>query len=116
MIVIGKKENPLFSVYGLLGVKLHTRLRLQFSHLTEHKSRHGLGGKISPMFGCNAEIENANTSSCVTIFILQLCLLKHSNSSIILTKLTFFSTITQLGNKEHVNILLCSSPPDKSNS
>ena len=109
-------ENLLFSVYGPLGVKLHTRLRLQFSHLTEHKSRHGLGDKISSMFGCNAEIENANTSSCVTIFILQLILHKDSNSSIILRKLTFFCTITQLGNKEHVSILLCSCPPNKFNS
>lgn len=99
-----------------LTLKLFARLRLEFSHLNEHKFKHGFGDTVSPMFGCNAEIENANTSSCVTIFILQLCLLKHSNSSIILTKLTFFSTITQLGNKEHVNILLCSSPPDKSNS
>ena len=39
-IVSGKKENLLFFTYDPLGVKLLTSLRLQFSHLNEHKFRH----------------------------------------------------------------------------
>ena len=58
MIVTENKENSLFSVYDLYGIKLLTRLRLPFSHLKEHKFRHGFGDTVSPMCGCNAEIED----------------------------------------------------------
>ena len=37
LIISEKGENPLFSVYDPLGVKLLTRLTLEFSHLNEHK-------------------------------------------------------------------------------
>ena len=58
MIVTEKKENFLFSVYDPLGVKLLTRLTLQFSHLNEYKFIHGFGDTVIPMCGCNAEIED----------------------------------------------------------
>ena len=57
MIVTEKKENSLFSVYDPLGVKLLPCVRLQFSHLNEHKFRRGCYA-ISPMCGCNAEVED----------------------------------------------------------
>ena len=53
-----KKENSLFCIYHLLGViKLLTRLGLQFSHLNEHKLRHGFSDTINPMCACVTEIE-----------------------------------------------------------
>ena len=56
-----KKENSLFSIYDPLGVKLLTRLRLQFSHLNEHKFRHGFGDTRNAMyqtlFACGSEVE-----------------------------------------------------------
>ena len=58
MIVADNKENSVFSVYDPYGVKLLTRLRLQFIHLKEHKFRHGFGDTVSPMRWCNAEIED----------------------------------------------------------
>ena len=58
MIVTENKENFLFSVYDPLGVKLLTQLRIQFSHLNEHKFRHGFGDAVSPACGCNAETED----------------------------------------------------------
>ena len=69
MIVIEKKENSLFSVYDHLGVKLPTRLRLQFSHLKEHKFTHGFGGTASPMCGCNAEIEDTEHFLFILIYL-----------------------------------------------
>ena len=57
-IVTEKRKTPFFSVYDPLGVKLLTRLRLQFSHLNEHKFRHDFGVTVSPMCGSNAEIED----------------------------------------------------------
>ena len=58
IIVTEHKENSLFSVYDPLGVKLLTQLRLQFSHLNEHKFRHGFGDAVSCTCGCNAGIED----------------------------------------------------------
>ena len=52
-----KKENSLFCIYDPLGVKLLTRLRLRFSHLNEHKFRHGFSDTINPMCACRTEIE-----------------------------------------------------------
>ena len=45
-----KKENSISSIYDTLGVKLLTRLRLQFSHLNEHKFRHGFAYTINVMY------------------------------------------------------------------
>ena len=52
-----EKENSLFSIYDPLGVKLLTRLRLQFSHLNEHKFRHGFEDTINTMCACGSEVE-----------------------------------------------------------
>ena len=43
---------------SFLGVKTVTPLTLKFSHLKEHKFRHGFGDTVSPMSGCNAETKN----------------------------------------------------------
>ena len=52
-----KKENSLFCIYDPLGVKLLTRLRLRFSHLNEHKFRHGFSDTINPICACRTETE-----------------------------------------------------------
>ena len=52
-----KKENSLFSIYYLLSVKLLTCHRLQFSHLNEHKFRHGFEDTINAMCACGSEVE-----------------------------------------------------------
>ena len=55
LIITEKKETPLFSVFDELGVKLLTRLRLEFSHLNKHKFRHGLKDTLNPLCTCGAE-------------------------------------------------------------
>ena len=50
-----KKESSIFSIYDPLVVKLLTRLRLQFSHVNEHKFRHGFGDTINAML--HAEVK-----------------------------------------------------------
>ena len=62
MITFEKKENSLLSIHNPLGEKLLTRLRLQLSHLNEHRSRQGFGDIISPLCACNAEIESTEHS------------------------------------------------------
>ena len=52
-----KKENYFFSIYDPLGVKLLTRLRLQFSHLNEHKFKHGFNDTLNPICECGHDFE-----------------------------------------------------------
>ena len=47
----------MFSICDHLVVKLLTRLRLQFSHLNEHKFRHGFNDTLDPICACRNEIE-----------------------------------------------------------
>ena len=54
-----KKENSLFSIYDSLHVKLLTGLRLQFSHLNEHKLGHGFGDTSNGVCVCESEVEPA---------------------------------------------------------
>ena len=53
-------QRSLFSIHDQEGVKLHTRLRLQFSHLKEHKFRHNFKDCVSPMCDCGAETETTS--------------------------------------------------------
>ena len=57
LILKEKKENSLFSICDPLGVKLLTRLRLQFRHLNERKFRHGFNDTVDPFCACGNEIE-----------------------------------------------------------
>ena len=47
----------LFCIYDPIGVNLLTLLRLQFSHLNEHKFRHGFSNTTNPMCVCRTEVE-----------------------------------------------------------
>ena len=57
LVISDKKENPLVSVYDPLSVKLLTRLRLDFSHLNEHKFRHGFKDTLNTSCTCGVEFE-----------------------------------------------------------
>ena len=43
------RENSVFAVHNVNGVKLLTRLKLDSSHLNEHKFRHNFNDIINPM-------------------------------------------------------------------
>ena len=49
---IRPKENSVFAIHVTNGIKLLTRLRLNFTHLNEHKFRHGFRDMIDPMCKC----------------------------------------------------------------
>ena len=51
------RENSVFAVHDINGLKLLTRLRLNFSHLNEHKFRHNFNDTINPMCSCGKEPE-----------------------------------------------------------
>ena len=52
-----RTKNSVFGVSDIYGVKLLTRLRLNFSHLNEHKFRHNFKDTINPMCNCGAATE-----------------------------------------------------------
>ena len=51
-------ENCLYNVHDPIGVKLLSRLKLQFTHLNEHKFRHGSNDTVNPMCPCGTEVES----------------------------------------------------------
>ena len=51
-------QNNIFNIFDPTGLKLHTRLRLGFSHLNEHRFRHNFEGCMNPLCSCSLEIED----------------------------------------------------------
>ena len=100
MITRAKKENSLFSIHNPVGVKLLTRLRLQLSHLNEHKFRHGFEDTISRMCSCNIEIES-NEHFHLRCHFYSSQRLELSDK---LNKIN--SSLVKLSAKDQVNILL----------
>ena len=52
---IGPKGNLVFNIHDTSGIKLLSRLRLNFSHLNEHKFRHNFSDTIERMCNCGLE-------------------------------------------------------------
>ena len=57
---IRSKENSIYAIHDISGLKLLTRLRLNFSHLNEHKFRHNFKDTINPMCNCGFEPETTD--------------------------------------------------------
>ena len=53
-------QRSLFSIHDPVGVKMLTRLRLQFSHLNEHKFCHNFKDCVSPMGDFSAETKTTS--------------------------------------------------------
>ena len=53
------RENSVFAVHDINGLKLLTRLRLNFSNLNKHKFRQNFNDTINPMCLCGKEPETA---------------------------------------------------------
>jgi len=108
-LIINKKiENSIFSVYDPSGIKLLTRLRLQFSHLNEHKFRHGFTDIINPLCACGKELETNEH------FLLR-CQLYTAQRLELLGKLEKLdSKFSNLNSKDQVSFLLYGSKTDNS--
>ena len=50
-------SNSIFNCHSPKGIKLITRLRLDLSHLREHKLRHNLLDTLNPICSCGDDIE-----------------------------------------------------------
>ena len=102
-LLLKKNENPLFSVYGPLDVKLFTRLRLQFSHLNKHEFRHGFKDKLNSLCVCRAEVET-------TEYFLLHCQLYSTHRTELFDKIVEIGLhFLNLTAKDQVIALLCGS-------
>ena len=54
------KENSICAMHDISGLKLIARLRLNFSHLKEHKFWHNFKDIINPMCSCDFEPETTD--------------------------------------------------------
>ena len=105
-----KKENSIFSIYDPLGVKLLTRLRLQFSHLNEHKFIHGFGDTINVMCPYGSEVETTEH------FLLRRHLYSPQRLKLFENLEKVDSSFLNLKAKEKVSFLLCNSQSATSKS
>ena len=54
------KENSIYAIHDISGLKLVTHLRLNFSHLNEHKCRQDFKDTVNPMCSCSFEPETTD--------------------------------------------------------
>ena len=97
---IRPKENSVFAIHDTKGVKLLTRLRLNFSHFNERKFRYDFKDTVDPMCKCVLETE-------ITFHFL----LRWKMYSTIRTELlddiyTFISSLTNYSDEKLSKILL----------
>ena len=98
-----KNVNSVFSIYDPLGAKLLTRLRLQFSHLNEHKFRHDFGDTINAVCVCGSEVETTEH------FLLRYYLFSPQRLELFENLKKFDSSFLNLKVKEKVGFLLYGS-------
>ena len=91
-----------------LGVKLLTRLRFEFSHLNEHKCRHGFKDTLNLLCTCGAEVET-------TEYFLLHCQLYSTHRSELFDKIVkVHQQFSNLTVKDPVLVLLCGSQRNNS--
>ena len=57
LVFIRPKSHPVYNIVDPIGLKFLSRLRLNLSHLREHKFRHNFLDTINPLCSCGIEIE-----------------------------------------------------------
>ena len=51
-------QSSIYNIFDQIGIKLLTRLRLEFSHLNEHRFRHNFKNCLNPLCSCSLETED----------------------------------------------------------
>ena len=100
---IRPKENSVFAIHGTKGLKRLTRVRLNFSHLSEYKFRHDFRDTVDPMCKCGVETET-------TLHFLLRCRLYSNIRTELLDDLyTVDSSLTDCPDEPFLNIVLYGS-------
>ena len=100
---IRPKGNSVFDIHDTNGIKLLTRLRLNFSHLNEHKFRHNFNDMVDPMCTCGLEPE-------ATLHYLLRCSIYSAQRQEVLNNVCVLnSSLKNYSNEKLLNILLYGS-------
>ena len=51
-------QNDVYNIFDPIGLKLLTRLLLDFSHLNEHRFQHNFQGCLNPLCSCSLQTED----------------------------------------------------------
>ena len=97
--------SQVYNIHDSIGLKYLTRLRLEFSHLREHKFRHNFQDTLNPLCSCNLlESESVN-------HFLLLCPIYSSQRKILLDSVFELDAgIENLSNSKLVELLLYGNP------
>ena len=93
-------QRKTFNINGSVGVKLLTRLRLGFSHLREHKFRHGFRDILNPLCPCSIEAET-------TAHYFLRCYFYNGNRSTLMNELN--SSFSTLNENNFIDLILYGS-------
>ena len=100
---IRPKENSVFTIHDTKGLKLLKHLRLNFSHLNEHKFRHCFKDTVDPMCKWSLETE-------ITLHFLLYCKMHSTIRTELLDNIyTVASSLTNYPDEKLLNILLYGS-------
>ena len=108
-IITEKLENSLYYVHDPIGVKLLSRLRLQFTHLNEYKFIHGFNDTVNPMCPCGTDVETTE------YFLLRCHYFSTQRSELLDHLYRLDLSFSELNTKEEVLYLLYDSRNKSSN-
>ena len=108
-IITEKLENSLYHVHDPIGVKLLSRLRLQFTHLNEYKFIHGFNDTVNPMCPCGTDVETTE------YFLLRCHYFSTQRSELLDHLYRLDLSFSELNTKEEVLYLLYDSRNKSSN-
>ena len=97
---IRPKDNSVYKVHDPIGIKLLTRLRLNFSHLREHKFRHNFLDTLNPLCSCGLAIESTNH------YLLHCSFYSNIRKTLFDNVTNVIGTISRLSDDELVKLLL----------
>ena len=96
----------IMSVHDPLGMKLLSRWRLKFSHLSKHKFRQGFNDTVNPMCPCGTEVETNKH------FLLRCYYFSSQRSELFDNLYNLDPSFSKLINKEEIPYLLHGSTSD----
>ena len=93
-------QRKTFNINDSVGVKLLTRLRLGFSHLRDHKFRHGFRDILNPLWPCSIETET-------TAHYFLRCHFYNANRSALMNELNEIdSSFSTLNENKFIDLIL----------
>ena len=97
---IRPNSSSVYNIHDPIGLKYLTRLRVNISHLREHKFRHNFQDTVNPLCSCSLEIES------VSHFLLRCPFFAHDRKILLDNLVNTIRGILNLSDQKLVNILL----------